>query len=269
MGRSLDINVATKNLWGISILKSIISLWIYAFQGKIDLAYDTSNEALQLAEESGDIYSKAYAQSCHGYVSYCKGFLDEAEDNLIKASELFERINFFLLLTITQKFLGDFYFDMGKYQKSQDAYKKAILVSDQNRALPPFINLCKISLALIKVVNNKRNFNLESLYDYAIKNNIKIFEGCMIRRIGRIILYFDDKYISDAEDWIKKAIEADKKNGTMWSLGRDYTTYAELLGRKGDRSKAEASLKKAIKIFKECGAAGWVQKYEKALTASL
>ena len=65
-------------------------------------------------------------------------------------------------------------------------------------------------------------------------------EGCMIRRIGRIFLHIDDKHINDAEDWIKKAIEADKKNGTMWSLGRDYAVYSELLGRKGDQSKAEA-----------------------------
>jgi hypothetical protein len=51
-------------------------------------------------------------------------------------------------------------------------------------------------------------------------------------------------------------------------LGRGYTIYAELLRRKGNQSKAEASLKKAIKIYRECGADGWVEKYEKELTTS-
>ena len=37
-----------------------------SFQGRIDLAYQTSDEALQLAEESGDIYSKAFAH-CYSW----------------------------------------------------------------------------------------------------------------------------------------------------------------------------------------------------------
>jgi class 3 adenylate cyclase/tetratricopeptide (TPR) repeat protein len=265
IGKSLEITVAANNLWGISVLKSIISHWIYSFQGRIDLAYQISNEALQIAEDSGDIYSKAFAQSYHGYASYCKGFLDEAEGNLLKATDLFEKINYFFMVTQTQRFLGDAYFDMGKYQKSQNAYKKAVSLSEYLGVLPSYINFCKISLAKIKVMNNERGFDLESLYGYVRGNNLKMIEGCMIRRIGRIFVHIDDKHITDAKDWIKKAIEADKKNGTMWSLGRDYAVYAELLVRKGDQSKAEATLKKAIKILKECGADGWVEKYEKEL----
>jgi class 3 adenylate cyclase/tetratricopeptide (TPR) repeat protein len=265
MGKTMEINVATNTLWAISALKSVMCIWIYSVQGRIDLAYQISNEALQIAEDSGDIYSKAFAQSCHGYASYCKGFLDEAEENLLKATELFEKINYFFMVTQTQRFLGDAYFDMGKYQKSQDAYKKAVSLSEHLGVLPSYINFCKISLAKIKVMNNERGFDLESQYGYVRENNLKMIEGCMIRRIGRIFVHIDDKHITDAEDWIKKAIEADKKNGTMWSLGRDHAVYAELLVRKGDQSKAEATLKKAIKILKECGADGWVEKYEKEL----
>jgi hypothetical protein len=35
--------------------------------------------------------------------------------------------------------------------------------------------------------------------------------------------------------------------------------------RKGNQLKAEETLGKAIEIFKECGADGWVEKYEKEL----
>jgi len=34
---------------------------------------------------------------------------------------------------------------------------------------------------------------------------------------------------------------------------------------KDNRSKARENLDKAIEIFKECGADGWVEKYEKDL----
>ena len=77
----------------------------------------------------------------------------------------------------------------------------------------------------------------------------------------------DDQRMSEAEDWVKQAIEADKRNGTMWSLGGDYAFYAELFKRKGNHSKAKENLAKAIDIFKECGADGWRKKYEEELSA--
>jgi hypothetical protein len=75
----------------------------------------------------------------------------------------------------------------------------------------------------------------------------------------------DENHLSDAEDWIRQAIEADKRNGTMFFLAKDYAVYADLFRRKNDIPKARENLTKAIEIFKECGADGWIEKYEKAL----
>ena len=77
----------------------------------------------------------------------------------------------------------------------------------------------------------------------------------------------DDQHMSEAENWIKKAIEADTKNGMMFHLAKDYAAYAELFKRKGDTAKAKENLNKAIDIFKECGADGWVTRYEEELAA--
>ena len=87
----------------------------------------------------------------------------------------------------------------------------------------------------------------------------------MSRYIGGILLNLDGSKISEAEYWIQKAIEADQKNRTMFNLGEDYTLYADLFERKGDRLKAQENLGKAMEIFKGCGADGWVKKYEKEL----
>ena len=83
--------------------------------------------------------------------------------------------------------------------------------------------------------------------------------------IAEIHLNIDDQHLSEAEDWVRKAIEADKRNGMMFYLGRDHALYADLLKRKGNQSKAKENLVKAIDILKECGADGWVEKYEKEL----
>ena len=50
-------------------------------------------------------------------------------------------------------------------------------------------------------------------------------------------------------------------------MAQDYALYAKLIIRKGDQFRAKEKLNKAIKIFKECGADGWVEKYEKELAA--
>ena len=46
----------------------------------------------------------------------------------------------------------------------------------------------------------------------------------------------------------------------------DYVVYYEFFKRKGERSKTKENINKAIEIFKECGADGWVEKFEKDLT---
>jgi hypothetical protein len=94
---------------------------------------------------------------------------------------------------------------------------------------------------------------------------MRIIHGNLARYIGEIFLNADDQHLAEAEDWIKEAIEADRRNGTFWSLGGDYAAYSKLFQRKGDIPKVKKNLREAIEIFKECGADGWVGKYEKEL----
>ena len=56
------------------------------------------------------------------------------------------------------------------------------------------------------------------------------------------------QHMSEAEQWINKAIEVDTRNGMMWYLGRDYALYGELFKRKRDQSKAKEKLNQAIEI---------------------
>jgi hypothetical protein len=80
-------------------------------------------------------------------------------------------------------------------------------------------------------------------------------------------LHIDDPHTVEAGNWVHKAIEADQRKGMMFYLGRDFALYADIFKRKGDRLKAQENLGKAIGILKECGADGWVTKYEKELAA--
>jgi hypothetical protein len=110
--------------------------------------------------------------------------------------------------------------------------------------LPSFSNLCKISITKAKIMNNEKGINFESVYDYHEKNKYRFLEGWMARYIGEILLNIDDQHVFEAEEWIKKTIEADRRNDMRWHLG------------------------KAIDILTKCGADGWVDKYEKELASA-
>ncbi len=263
--RALDINLATKTLWGISVMKSNLALHCYSFAGKINLGFKTTEEAVHIAEESRDIYSKAIAYACHGISCYGKGFLEEAEKHLSKGGQFSERINFPTWEAIAHSYLGETYFETGDFKRSKEHYEKESWILENIRLWPSWANAGKVGLVRSKVLNKEKEVNLESLYAHLRNNKVKLTEGWIQRCIGEILLNIDDQHISEAEHWIQKAIEADQRNRMMFHLGKDYVIYTELFKRKSDRLKAQENLGKAIEIFKECGADGWVEKYEKEL----
>jgi tetratricopeptide (TPR) repeat protein len=246
-------------------MKSCIAMTVYSFQGRAELAYQSSHEGLRLAEESGDTLSKAEAYTSCGLSSYVKGFLDEAEEHFAKGISFSEKIDYSALGIAASIFLGETYFDQGEYQKSQHCYHKSISSNEKSRIWPSRISLTNILLAGAKVMSNDKAINLNTLYEYAEQNKVKLLEGYMARGIGDILLNIDNDHIMEAEHWIQKAIEADQRNRVMFQLGKDYALYADLFKRRGDRLKTQENLGKAIEILKECGADGWVEKYEKEL----
>jgi tetratricopeptide (TPR) repeat protein len=265
--RAIDVNLLVKNLWGIAAMKSALSYFSYYYNGKIDLQFQTTQEALRIAEESGDIYSKALGYTSHGISCYAKGLFEEAQKHSLKGAELCEKINYHTWNGLAVFNLGETYFETGDFFKSKEYFEKWSYAFENFRSYPSWANLAKVGLVRSKVLNKEKDVNLESLYAHSRNNKWKIVEGWTHRYIGEILLNIDDQHLSEAEHWIQKAIEADQRNRMMFHLGKDYALYADLFRRKGDRLKARENLGKAIEIFKECGADGWVEKYEKELAA--
>ena len=265
MQRAVDISIAGKTLWGIAVTKGNLAYFCYFLPGKINMGFQTTAEALRAAEESGDIMSKGYVYSSHGISCYGRGFFQEAEKHLLKGIEFCERINEIGWNMTAHLFLGETYFEMGNFPKSKIHYEKAYRLLEHNQVFPSSVGWGKVALARTKVMNNEKDVELESLYAHSRNNKMKSVEGWISGHIGEILLNIDNQHTSEAEHWIQKAIEEDKRNGMMFHLGRDYALYAELFKRKGDRLKARENLGRAIEILKECGADGWVEKYQKEL----
>jgi len=259
----LEIAENAKSKWGIALPKSSQSYSIYGLQGKIDLAYQTSREAIQLAEESGDILSKAQSLSCHGVACYQKGLLKDAEKYLIEGFNACEHINLFMWGGVAQHTLGEIYYETGDYQQSKNCYLHSIAMAEKGQMMPSWIKVNKIAAARSMMMTDERTVDLNTLYKQVSQNKWPILDGSMRRLVGDILLNMDSNYIEESEKWIREAIEADQKNGAMFLLAKDYALYAKYFRRIGERQKAREHLNRAIQIFKECGADGWVEKYEK------
>jgi class 3 adenylate cyclase/tetratricopeptide (TPR) repeat protein len=266
--KALEINVSTNTMWGVSVMKSIICLINY-WHGRIDHAYKASSEAKEIAEKSGDIFSKAVACTAHGISCYGKRFLEKAIEHLERGVDFSKRFNIINWDSTAILNLGEIFFDKKEYKKSRTYYQETVSLLERGNAYPSFLNLSRIGEARAKVMCDNKDINLESLYRYHEKHKTKLLDGCIARYIGEILLNFDDQHMSEAKHWIEKAIESDKKNDMKLYLGKDYALYAELHKRKGNPQGAKDNLKKAIEIITECGADGWVEKYEKELSALL
>jgi tetratricopeptide (TPR) repeat protein len=220
--RVLDNLSETKILWGIAATKSSLAYFCHYMPGRINLQFQTTGEALRIAEESGDIYSKAISYVTHGVSFYGKGLLEEAERNLLKGLEFCERINFIYWMTAAQFQLGEIYLEIGKFSKSKEFYKKGVWVLESKQLFPSWAGVGKAGLARSKVMDREKNVDLDSLYTCSRDNKANVYEGWIQRYIGEILLNVDDQHLSEAEHWIQKAIEADQRNRMMFHLGKDY-----------------------------------------------
>jgi class 3 adenylate cyclase/tetratricopeptide (TPR) repeat protein len=262
--KSLRINAAVNNLWGISVMTSHQSLFQF-WHGQVELSYRTGIEAVRVAEQSGDIFSRTHAHTFHGMSCYGRGALEEAIYNLSKGLDLGERMNQPSVVFQAYWWLAESYLEIGKHEVAKIHSRKSTEVLDSAKLFPSCSNVNRMALEKAKALGGEKNADLDRVYRHVRDNRIKIFEGWTRRYLAEILMFTDDQHYGEAQHWIEQAIEADRRNQMMFHLGRDYAVYAEFFKRKGDREKTKEQLAKAIDIYTECGSDGWVKKAEEEL----
>jgi len=160
IAKALEINQAANSHWGVSIIKSNLSYFIYFFKGSMDKSYQTSGEALQGANESGDIFSKAMASVCHGIACYGCGSFEKAILHLTEGCAFCDRIKLVIFHGLAHFFLGEAYFEMGNFKKAEDNYKEAIDILEHNQIIPSWKNVSKSAIARMKVINKDPDVDL-------------------------------------------------------------------------------------------------------------
>ncbi|MBP1698112.1 MAG: adenylate/guanylate cyclase family protein [Deltaproteobacteria bacterium] len=262
--RCQELSKLANNPMGLALSKAYLT-YMYTLRGQISLACQSCQEMLPSVEKYGDPYVKGTLYSHYGAALYYKGLFEEAEIYLTEGLKFCNKTFQVGWESVAAARLGFMSFDLGLYRKAQDYHLQAIRILERVKIHPSWENVQKTCLAKTRVRSNDRDINLAELFDYYGNNKMKSYEGFMASSIGEVMLYLDDDHMSDAEVWIQKAIDANTKNGTHWQLARDHALYADWFNKKGDAYRAKEHLTKAIDIFKECGADGWVTRTEKTL----
>jgi class 3 adenylate cyclase/tetratricopeptide (TPR) repeat protein len=260
--KALEYNETAVVPWAISCTKAFMAAWAYNPQGNIALSIKTSKEALSIANESGDIYAKAHANSGLGMSYYYKGDLIKAEKNLLKAINFSQKNNLKTIAGGSSYYLGWIYFQMNEYNKAIEVHNRSISFFEQESLCPSFINASRILIARIKLMNKDKDINLNDVFQWHGNIKNKWVGGGITRSIGAILMNLDGQHLAEAEEWIKTSINMNEKYGMKWQLAKDHVMYSDWFKRQGNFVKAKSNLEKALYLFTECNADGWLEKYK-------
>ena len=185
--RAINTSLAVKNLWGISVNKSTLSSF-QMLHGQAEVSYRTSIEALKIAEQSGDIFSKAWTHVCAGFSCLGRGAFGEAKEKLSKGVSLGQRINQSPMTSTGQFILIQAHLEIGEYQIAKNICQTCIELLNSTKYLPSMSNMVRASLEKANILSGEKNIELERLRSYVRNNRLRIYEGWT--RPGRNAFYY-------------------------------------------------------------------------------
>jgi len=264
--KALELSKMTGQRVGICFALGTESSQCLIYEGNIDLAYEKSKEALNLAMESGDIWLIGMATSCHGSSCFCRGALDEAEQNLTEAVAICEKVFHYTWGAQASSYLGQYYFYRGDFAKAREYFNRTASYLERGKWSPSVANFVMLYETIAQIIIKEQEFILPNLLGYLDKVKLKVWRNWSLRLMGDISLNLNGADNPETEKWIKKAVIADKAAGMKWHLANDYVSYAQFHRQKGNKPRTKENYERAIEIFKECGADGWVTIHEKELS---
>ena len=263
---ALDIGRMGNVLWGMASIQSHLAIGVYFYKGQCRLLETISNEILDVSLKTNDMLSKAHASFALGSSKLLYGNLDDAEKHLTKSYELYIKCKQAILAAQSLAMIGSVLIFKEKYELAKECYDKARLTFAENQTKPSAVHIGKVFLGLIELMSNGSGIVLDDLFKCHKKINNKCLKSRASFAMGILLAKLDDGRTSMAEEWIEKSIETNLKYGMNWNLAHDYIVYSEYYQKRGQSIKAKEYMVKAIETFKECGADGWVEKYQKELS---
>jgi tetratricopeptide (TPR) repeat protein len=264
--RALDINVAARSAWGIVAMKAQLGYFCQFYTAKVGALIKNATETLKLAKESDEPISMGIAHTTFGAALFARNRLAEALDQLIVGKALLERVGIYGWTAIAQLLLAETCFEHGQYAQSMIYYEQMGRYLQQGRCIPSMMRMADLGAARCKVLLGSKDVDLLHLKAVQEKNQLRVYEGWHHRLIAEILMNMGGHHVPEAHFWIRKGIEADERNGTKFHLAAGHVLLSRLHNIQANFGQARAQLGTAIEIMQQCGADGWVERYQKTLS---
>lgn len=265
---AMTLSEMGNHLRGLSAAKAAMTAYACLFSGRVDDACSMSKEALHAAEECADAHTKGIAYGAYGAASFFKGDFAEAQRFLSDAIDFSLKANHLALMGWVELWLANIHFYSQRYTMAILFFKRAIATWTNTNQLQQWLPYLKISLERAIIFDGGYSATGFDPTTYRQKNKNKMVAGIIDATIADILINMDPEFIPKAETLVQSAIAADQRNNTKWCVGQDYAVYAEVCRAKGNQAGVKDNLRKAVGIFSECGASGWVTFYEDRLAES-
>jgi class 3 adenylate cyclase/tetratricopeptide (TPR) repeat protein len=239
----------------------------YTIRGDGKGAINHLSKSIDYLQEASFAIALGAAWCFLGYSYYLIGDLNAARKNITKGIEIHEESGAEGILYIYYNHLSLIHCELGEFEKAEGFAEKAVELSKKNKSNSGE-GSSRISLGMIL---GRKDLSQVKTAEGSIYEGIKILDKLKLRpfcNIGYLYLgelYIDTRQKEMAGENLKKAEAAFKDMGMDYWLARTYSAYAGLYKKEGDYLGTKENLNKAIEILKECGADGWVNKYEKEL----
>ncbi len=260
--KGLDIVTAMRIPWSISVLKTSLSMYAHCNRGDVAKGFSISEEALSLAQESGDVYSKALGFCGHGISLYCRGDLEEARDHLRKGVEFNERINLVSFAAVSNQWLGHACHSLGRYDEAARHYSGAIYHRERSGLFPSSIEILSLFLARSQVAAGMDHADVAPLAARAGSGKIPLYWGQMHRTMAEILIALGEGDSPEAEGRAARALKSHEADGMQWEAAMDLVCLGKTARCRGNREEERGYLRKACALFNACGAPKWAQRYE-------
>jgi tetratricopeptide (TPR) repeat protein len=265
--KALEISIAAGNPRGIASTKASFAYFSHFNQGMIDTGFRTSIEAVQIAQESRDDYSKGIAHTCHGVLCFARRLFEDALEHLTAGIGFCEKVNEKGWNFLAHWCLGEIYLERDDPGRAEEWYKRGCRLLQDSLLFPSLICWGEAGMLHARSTLRPEKTDRSALYALCGKNQYKAAQGWIFSRIGTTLMNLGQEFATEAAPWIERAIEEDLKNGTRFFLARDYLSYGKLFRRAGDRARARVCFETAIDIMRECGADGWMEKLQQEKAA--
>lgn len=263
----LAMVLAIQSPWRASAMQSNLSAYAYTYHGNVAEGHQLSASALEQAEQSGDIFSKAMAYTHHGTSCYYRGLLAEAEKWLTKAVALADRIDMTSHSPLAHQWLGHVYIDQGRPRPAKVHFAQAVRIREQSGLFPSSAHLNRIALTMARTFGGEKRINIDALLGWAAATRVPLYRGWVARHTAQVLLNLDPPRLDAAEHWLEQAVAAHKTDEMSWDLGRDHLVYSQFYQRRGKKAACVSHLQTALTIFQDCGATGWVRRTHDRLQA--